>query len=64
MVEATIDMNLTENHEYVIKPSFDEKLTGRYVNALTLAAGIVYKLLSPHLITGIEMQGFFYLIRM
>ena len=32
MIEATIDMNLSENHEYVIKPSFDEGLTGKLVN--------------------------------
>lgn len=32
MVEATIDMNLTENHEYMIKPSFDEKLTGKILS--------------------------------
>ena len=30
MVETTIDMNLSDNHEYVIKPSFDEGLMGKY----------------------------------
>lgn len=29
MVEATVDMNLKDNHDYVIKPSFDEGLTGK-----------------------------------
>ena len=29
MIEATVDLNLSENHEYVIKPAFDKGLTGK-----------------------------------
>lgn len=28
MVEATVDLTQVENHEYLIKPDFDEGLTG------------------------------------
>ena len=28
LVETTIDLELTEHHEFLIKPSFDEKLQG------------------------------------
>lgn len=31
LIEATVDMNLADNHEYVIKPSFDDGLTGKLI---------------------------------
>ena len=35
MVEVTVDMDLTDNHEYVIKPSYDSELTGKSDNTNT-----------------------------
>ena len=32
MVESTMDLNQVENHEFVIKPDFDEGLAGEILN--------------------------------
>ncbi len=42
MIEATVDMDMSDNHEYVIKPTFDEELTSMLLYSMTIPYTCVY----------------------
>lgn len=43
MIETTVDLDMVSQHEYMIKPSFDDTLQGLCVTTIKRQPAFIYK---------------------